>query len=98
MTDIATDGPFKIEAKVLLIGISGEYKGYEAWASVDLPPGKVPSDAEFTKLMANSQKEIGDNFRLATRHEFVSALLAERTGGVKVSVPGLDVFRLETAQ
>ena len=97
MTDIATDGPFKIEAKVLLIGVSGEYEGYEAWASVDMPPGMVPADEAFIKLMDNAAKEVGTQFRLATRKEFVSALLAERTGGVKVSVPGLDAFRLVPA-
>jgi len=42
--NVATDGPFKASMSVLLIGVEGEYEGYDAWAEIDLPVGMRPSD------------------------------------------------------
>jgi hypothetical protein len=94
---LATDGPFKIEMKVKLIGVSGEYEGYEAWVDIDLPPGKVPTDEDIEKRLANALEAAGDSFRLADRKDFVRGLLCEQAGvDMNFSVPGPNEFRLST--
>lgn len=87
--NIATGGPFKLEMKVMLVGEGGQYDGYDAWATIDLPPGELPAREAIERRLGNALTST-DGFRLATRKEFVSSLLSERTGvpGLSLSVPG----------
>lgn len=91
---IATGGPFKLSMHVMLVGEEGQYEGYDAWAEIDLPPGKVPTQEQIEERLWHAVQQEG--FRLATRKEFVKDLLAERTGvpGLSLSVPGPDRFEL----
>jgi hypothetical protein len=94
--DIATYAPFKIEMKVMLVGEGGEYDGYTAWADIDLPPGKIPTQEVIDNRIHEAMRQQG--FRLATRHEFVGELLEERTGTGGWAVPGLDQFEFSLEQ
>ena len=94
--NLATDGPFKLEMSVMLIGTEGEHEGYDAWAGIDLPPGKIPTDAAVTKRLRLALDNVPKGFRLATREEFVRHLLIERTrANMNFAVPGPREFRLE---
>lgn len=92
--EIATGGPFKLSMKVMLVGEDGQYDGYDAWAEIDLPPGKIPTQEQIEERLWHAVQQ--DGFRLANRKEFVKDLLAERTGvpGLSLSVPGPDTFEL----
>ena len=93
--DIAPDGPFKIEANILFIGNGGEYDGCDAWATVTLPPGKIPTAQEIAALIGDAKKALPEGFRLADRHEFVRAVLQEKTGYGNFAVPGPKEFSVE---
>ncbi len=93
--NIALGGPFKLEMQVHLICESGEHKGCDAWATIDLPPGEVPNIKQIEDRLASALKEAGSAFRLATRKEFVSGLLSERVGfNMNFAIPGPDSFTL----
>ena len=95
--NIALDGPFKIEMQVCLKIISGEHEGMQAWATIDLPPGTVPTE-EMIITRLKTAMDSGDAFRLATRKEFVTELLCEKIGyDMNFSVPGPKDFRLNVA-
>lgn len=92
---IANDGPFKIEMSILFKAIAGEHEGCDAWAAVDLPPGQVPTDELIVEAIEAAQKSLGPNFQLASRKEFVTDILIERTGvNMNFSVPGPADFAL----
>lgn len=93
---LAPDAPYKLEMQVMLVGVSGPHKGYTAWASIDLPPGKGFTDQEVQQRLANAAEAAGEHFRLAGRHEFLQELLSEQSGiaGAQFAAPGPDSFRL----
>ncbi len=93
--NIAIDGPFKIEANILFTRTGGEYDGYDAWATVTLPPGKIPTAQDIATLVGDAKEQLPIGFRLANRHEFVRAVLKERTGFGNFAVGGPKEFSVE---
>jgi hypothetical protein len=88
--ETANYAPFKIEMKIMLIGEGGEYDGYTAWADIDLPAGRLPTKEAIDDNLNEAAKQQG--FRLATRHEFIAAVLEERTGVSGFAIPNLGDF------
>lgn len=92
---LATDGPFKLTMDVFFKVVGGEHAGMDAWVTINLTPGNVPTDEYIQNRIAAAMEELGDNLQLASRHEFVNELFAEEVGvGVNFSFPGPDTFRL----
>lgn len=95
MTDIAPDGPFRLEMKIMFIGIAGDHKDYIAHVNINLPAGKIPSAGSIQEWIAKAQEEIGPNFRLANRYEFMDDLTQEVTGtNMKFAHSGPNTFTL----
>lgn len=89
---VAADGPFKIELKVLMVGESGEYEGYDAWADIELAPGVLPTQKAIENAMRDAMLAAPEGFELPDRKQFVNKLLQERTGqdGLQMVIPGLE--------
>lgn len=89
------DGPFKATIKINFT--NGETV---ATAEYELPPGRLPTEADAVEAagyVAKLLKMQGlEGFRLQTRHEFVAGVLEDRYGeGVDLAVPGPDEWRID---
>jgi len=91
---IAPDGPFKLQVQFGIINEADDMHGY---ATADFPPGKVPTDAEISKLAIAVLGMLPDGFRFMQRKEFIQELVAEHTGiDVAFAVPEASIqFRLD---
>lgn len=87
---VAPDGPFEIEIKLHVK--TGDNVGI---ATAVMPAGEFPTAETVTRVIRAAQKQLGPDYVLMGRHDFLNELLAESTLGVRVAVPGPDSFSVD---
>ena len=71
-------------------------------ASFGCPLGEIPTEANIAEaaasVLAQVRGQLGGEFYWQSRHGFLGAEFAERTGGARIAVPGTDQWKAEWAQ
>lgn len=96
-TGIATYAPIRVSTE-----FSFTDGNQVATATFEFPSGEIPTEDDVRKaarkVLEQVRDQLGEGFWWQTRHGFLTDEFAARTGGVRLAIPGPDVWKAEWAE